>query len=352
MLLVPIPAALLLLGDWNLKIAAVVLYFIIGITDLFDGFLARRYGKTKLGSFLDPIADKIYIVFLLIPISLLGFLPHWLIIAILIRDPLIARLRSISNTRGIAMKTTQLAQYKTAFQMVAGGYILWVSLVREERPALIGMFCVVGLSLLWLLLYLYIRQRFHPRLITVLAGVTLVALIRSVFSPEITAFIYGFGILGVTWASAIHYLTLFTIEYPSGTEKVPILWWIIHFLECLALPLFILILQGDTRIPCWVPMALLSIEIASVALDNIITADRLFRSFSRVSLKLLIQFLVSLLIAVKLWFPKYVPSSLSYPLCVDAYLLVAITFIAFLLFFARHGLKMVTIETWSKESKR
>ena len=250
------------------------------------------------------------------------------------------------------MKTTPLAQYKQAIQFTTGGYILWVSLVREERPARIGMLCVVGLSLLWLLIYLYLRRRFHPRLITFLAMATLAVLVRSVFSPEITAYIYGFIILGVTWISAIHYLVLFAMEYSSGTGKVPVLWWIIHFLESLALPLFILILQGDTRIPCWIPMALLSIEIASVGLDSVITAERVFRAISSVSLKLLIQFSVSVLIAVKLWFPEHVPSSLAYALRVDAYLLVAITFIAFLIFFARHGLKLITNETWSKQSKR
>jgi len=125
-LLIPLPTALILLGNRNMQLVALALYIVVGMTDFFDGILARKYGTTKLGALLDPIADKIYIALLYIPLSLLDWLPHWMIVAILLRDPVITCLRSLCTMRGIPMKTAKLAQYKTAIQMIAGGFIIWV----------------------------------------------------------------------------------------------------------------------------------------------------------------------------------------------------------------------------------
>lgn len=70
--------------------AALSLIFLAGFTDWFDGYLARRNGwQSRLGSILDPLADKLLIVSTFVVLGWLGLVPYWLVIAVLVRDVLI-----------------------------------------------------------------------------------------------------------------------------------------------------------------------------------------------------------------------------------------------------------------------
>jgi len=69
---------------------ALVLFFIAGISDGLDGYLAKRNNwKTRLGSILDPLADKLLLVFSYFALGWLGEIPMWLVIAVVIRDLII-----------------------------------------------------------------------------------------------------------------------------------------------------------------------------------------------------------------------------------------------------------------------
>ncbi|MFH1434621.1 MAG: CDP-alcohol phosphatidyltransferase family protein [Pseudomonadota bacterium] len=340
-LLIPLPTALILLGNRDMQFVALALYIVVGMTDFFDGMLARKYGTTKLGALLDPIADKIYTALLYIPLSLLGWLPHWMIVAILLRDPVITCLRSLCTMRGIPMKTAKLAQYKTAIQMIAGGYIIWVCLVADKRSAITGMLIGFGLCMLWFFIYTGMRRRLSPRLVTLVGLVFLAALIRYFFSWQHTAFIYGAVIMAMTWIAGLNYFIKLALKFSAGTGKVLPQWWVFYFLESLVLALAILVLQGESRVPLWVPMVVLSIEFAVGALDNIITSDGALRTSSGTGLKLMFQYVIIGLIFLKLWYPDALPSSLNHALWVDAYFLVGVTLLAFIFFFARHGVKII-----------
>lgn len=73
------------------NVLALGLFFLAGVTDFLDGFFARTYGiRTKLGSYLDPAADKLLVSSSLIALTILGDIPLWLSILVFSRDLIIS----------------------------------------------------------------------------------------------------------------------------------------------------------------------------------------------------------------------------------------------------------------------
>ena len=98
-LLAPIILLFLIFGNYFI---CLILFFLAGLTDYFDGYLARKYNaESQLGEILDPIADKILVVFLLIGLSveLDSFLMAFLSSLIIAREIGIAALRDYSSKR-------------------------------------------------------------------------------------------------------------------------------------------------------------------------------------------------------------------------------------------------------------
>ena len=101
---------------------ALILFFIAGITDYFDGYLARKYNSTsQIGEILDPIADKILIVFVLfgIAINLNSYLIGFVGSLIITREIWVGALRDFNarNNKIDATKVTFLAKVKTTIQL-------------------------------------------------------------------------------------------------------------------------------------------------------------------------------------------------------------------------------------------
>lgn len=87
LLLVP-PVVLLILADRYL--AGLTLFFIAGLSDAVDGFLAKRYDwASELGGFLDPLADKLLMVGAVLALASKGLIPLWLTTLIVLRDLII-----------------------------------------------------------------------------------------------------------------------------------------------------------------------------------------------------------------------------------------------------------------------
>ncbi|MEQ1439507.1 CDP-diacylglycerol--glycerol-3-phosphate 3-phosphatidyltransferase [Fontimonas sp. SYSU GA230001] len=109
---------------------ATVLYALAGITDWFDGWLARRWNQTsKFGAFLDPVADKLLVAVCLV--MLLHAQPSGmlaLIVAIIIgREITISALREWMAELGqrTSVAVSWIGKWKTAFQMTAIGMMIW-----------------------------------------------------------------------------------------------------------------------------------------------------------------------------------------------------------------------------------
>tara|TARA_B100001173_G_scaffold308123_1_gene317816 strand:+ start:2179 stop:2712 length:534 start_codon:yes stop_codon:yes gene_type:complete len=118
-LLAPIILVFLMLDNF---LICLLLFIVAGISDYFDGYLARRYNAvSQLGEILDPIADKVLVIFILFGLSvhLHSYLIAFLGSIILTREIGVVALRDYSSRNNISnkMKVTFLAKTKTAIQM-------------------------------------------------------------------------------------------------------------------------------------------------------------------------------------------------------------------------------------------
>jgi cardiolipin synthase len=87
--IVLVPPFIMALTDGR-YFTALLLFGVAGLSDALDGYLAKRYGwKSRLGSILDPLADKILLVSAYIALAWLGLLPAWLVAVVLGRDVMI-----------------------------------------------------------------------------------------------------------------------------------------------------------------------------------------------------------------------------------------------------------------------
>ena len=112
----------LLLTSSDGYLTALILFFIAGITDYFDGYLARKYNAvSQLGEILDPIADKILILFLLfgLAVNLSSYLIGFIGALIITREIWVGALRDMNarNGKSDATKVTFLAKIKTTVQL-------------------------------------------------------------------------------------------------------------------------------------------------------------------------------------------------------------------------------------------
>ena len=108
--------------------ACLVLYILGALSDWLDGWAARRYGQTSaFGAAMDPIADKIFVVtvlLMLLATQRIGGIFTLAVIVILMREFLVAGLREFLGPKGVTLPVTKLAKWKTAIQMVATGVLI------------------------------------------------------------------------------------------------------------------------------------------------------------------------------------------------------------------------------------
>ncbi len=158
--LVPVVAALLYAPQGEVPspkaaLWAGVVFLIAFLGDAVDGYLARRYSQiTPFGMLLDPLADKLMILVVLVMLVPSGWVPAWLVGLILYREVFITGLRAAAVERGVVIASTKVSKYKTVYQSAAvlacilhyrAGEILGISL----PPALDVHFGGVGLVLLY-----------------------------------------------------------------------------------------------------------------------------------------------------------------------------------------------------------
>jgi CDP-diacylglycerol--glycerol-3-phosphate 3-phosphatidyltransferase len=96
------------------------LFAVAMATDWFDGRLARRSGRTSaMGSLLDPVADKVLVLAVLIVLVDRGIFAGWMVAAIVAREFLISGLRLAALERGVVLGARDLGKLKTWTQSVA-----------------------------------------------------------------------------------------------------------------------------------------------------------------------------------------------------------------------------------------
>lgn len=140
-LLVPAVVYWLLSDDWSLAFAG---FLVAGISDGLDGFVARHFNqRSKLGGYLDPMADKLLLVSVFVVLGFLHELPLWLVVAAVSRDGLIVCAVLLSSVMGspVEVRPLMVSKANTAVQIVLAAVVLaelaFAADFGLSRPALI-----------------------------------------------------------------------------------------------------------------------------------------------------------------------------------------------------------------------
>jgi CDP-diacylglycerol---glycerol-3-phosphate 3-phosphatidyltransferase len=139
----PVLVWLVMSDNLQARFAAFALFVVAALSDVYDGYLARRYDLiTDMGKLLDPIADKLLLAVTLVPIYLIshrggpldevpvwGALPTWVLIVIFGREIFITLFRGYAARQGVVIAAGIAGKRKALFQMLfIGGALLWYPL--------------------------------------------------------------------------------------------------------------------------------------------------------------------------------------------------------------------------------
>ncbi len=150
-LLIPVFVVLFFTPTPDRSLSAAVIFVVAAVTDLLDGYIARRTGQvTKLGKLLDPIADKLLVLsalILLVNIDRVSALAALLIIA---REVAVTGIRAIAAGEGMIIAAETTGKYKMALQVVA----ITLLILEGTDLAALGNLHLAGIVTLYLSLIL------------------------------------------------------------------------------------------------------------------------------------------------------------------------------------------------------
>lgn len=124
LLSVPVAVYVILLGYYGV---AFWIFLIAGVSDAADGLIAKHYGvSSKVGSFLDPLADKALLMGVYLALGSLDHIPLWLVILIVFRDVLIigGALLFQTLTHSLKMEPLFISKVNTVAQITLAGFVL------------------------------------------------------------------------------------------------------------------------------------------------------------------------------------------------------------------------------------
>jgi cardiolipin synthase len=255
---------------WSALIAGTI----IGCTDWIDGLLARKHGPTVLGGLLDPIADKVFVVFAYTPFAddILGksLVPWWACALMFVREFFITALRSAYEQRGITMKTSYLAKAKTWTQMQGIGVMLLFPLLGPGSTFLTVLLVAGVATPITLAVVLWIvKQKFWRGALVMSGSFAPILALHLHGDIELTVNAIMIGVVAITWISGIDYVW---IGWPklrargdfSRADAV-------RLLGALAMPVLLFAVLVKTPAAAWPIFAILSLELAAGGLDNLLS---------------------------------------------------------------------------------
>jgi len=153
-LTVPVVVLLLYMPDgrdipFGRSVGAMILFTVSAFTDLFDGYIARRYQMvTSLGKLLDPLADKLLVCAAMVMLIPSGRVPAWMVAIIVGREIGVTALRGVASTEGFVIAASPLGKAKTIILSIGVGALILNYPVLGIDIHLLGMlFLVAGLIL-------------------------------------------------------------------------------------------------------------------------------------------------------------------------------------------------------------
>jgi len=291
-LLLPLPYFLLYQGIWG-RVAALFIFTALGLTDYLDGLLARRHGATRLGKLLDPIADKIFLVVIVVCLIDLDILPFWLAVPIFLRESQVAEIRRT----GIKLEVTELAKIKTTIQMAASGLMFLLDTFKS-KIVLVAFLSGAELATLFLAVALFIRDGQLSSRMHWAIGLLGLALVLGMTLTERGIYLaYGSAVVIITLISGGVY---FVNGIPALFSKGKL--GILRALLTCIFPIFPLwLIQDLSHDGLWAVILILSMEYAAQGLDAIATPFR--KDFSKVKSLFIVPLAMILLISAKIGFP-------------------------------------------------
>jgi CDP-diacylglycerol--glycerol-3-phosphate 3-phosphatidyltransferase len=248
LVLLPLPVALIYRNTHAFMLGALAIYILLGLTDVLDGYLARKHGSTALGALLDPVVDKIFLVAGFVPLADFQIMPTTLVFILFIRELGVTALRSIALEEGFSFKTSSIAKLKTTVQMAGAGFILILWLFPEDgtiRPIL----AVALAACLVPVVVAFLRGRRPGWMAWSSAGLGAMILAIRWEMPQKSAIL--------ALMTAIVAITLY-----SGAEALRLA------ALSLAVPVFYLPALDRSDDPTFAILALLAAEFAGGGLDN------------------------------------------------------------------------------------
>ncbi len=142
-ILTPVYLWCMLRGTLGALVLALFLFILATLSDYWDGKLARKYqAGSRLGKFLDPLADKILVLgaFAVLPLVMAepSWIPWWAIWIIVVRDVVVTGLRLVAEWREKSVETLKLAKAKTTIQFIFLMYVM-VFLILTKLPVFPGL---------------------------------------------------------------------------------------------------------------------------------------------------------------------------------------------------------------------
>lgn len=152
----------LVLGPHHDLIALGVLV-VSGLTDYLDGWFARRLGQhSRLGSLLDPVADRLYVLAVVVGLAIRDVVPWWLAILLPLRDVLMAGLVPLLRTRGYSSLPVHFLGKAATFSLLYAFPLLFLGQDDGTGPLLARVFgwafAIWGIGLYWWAAILYAVQ--------------------------------------------------------------------------------------------------------------------------------------------------------------------------------------------------
>jgi CDP-diacylglycerol--glycerol-3-phosphate 3-phosphatidyltransferase len=135
----PVFMIVFLLEAPTAKLVGLVIFAVAALTDLGDGYLARRLGRTTgFGKFMDPLADKILTSTAFIALVATGHVRAWMVALIIAREFVITGFRLLAAYRGMVILSTFFAKTKTFLQMLSISAILLYVYLETAWPQVLA----------------------------------------------------------------------------------------------------------------------------------------------------------------------------------------------------------------------
>jgi CDP-diacylglycerol--glycerol-3-phosphate 3-phosphatidyltransferase len=267
LVLLPLPVALVYRESRGFMLAALGVYILLGLTDVLDGYLARKHGSTALGALLDPVVDKIFLVAGFVPLADFQIMPTTLVFILFIRELGVTALRSIALEEGFSFKTSSIAKLKTTIQMAGAGFILLIWLFPADatiRAILLVAFA--GFAVPAIAAAARGRRPGWMAWSSAACGATILA-IRWVLPQQPAIFALMSGIVAITLYSGAEYAWEMRGVLRARFVRSPI--EAVRLLGLsLAVPVFYLPALDRQDDPTFAILGLLAAEFAEGGLDN------------------------------------------------------------------------------------